>query len=279
MQKTAVCRSRRHLATIVAPALYFVIATLLGSELAVWAEAPQTPTTRYQGPFRKKINFISTHERRTPNPVGWDAYDGSVYTQERGYGWVSQLSGFYASDSGQDAPIRLPSGAMTSPRALERLELGNWQGTHRENHPLVFRLDLPNGWYRVVCASVGHGGLPLVDQRSFKCRAHDVIFAGPQYGAPLKARGVDLIEGANVVEVTDGQLRIVVGDPAYSGWTWSYKGPWHRGWDKWWGKWGEQRYAETWYQKLTRVIDPGFHHLRLNSLEIEGVTAPAKKKL
>ena len=119
--------------------------------------------------------------------------------------------------------------------------------------------------------------LPVVDQRSFKCRAHDAVFAGPHYGAPLKVGGSDLIEGSNIVEVTDGHLRIVVGDPAYGGWTWSYKGPWYRGWGQWWGKWGDHRYAETWRQKLTRVVDPGFHSLRLNSLEIERITAPVKQ--
>jgi hypothetical protein len=45
------------------------------------------------------------------------------------------------------------------------------------------------------------------------------------------------------------------------------------------GKRGTQRYAESWSQKLTRVVDPGFHHLRLNSLEIERVPAPAKRPL
>ena len=166
---------------------------------------------------------------------------------------------------------------MTSARALGRLELANWQGTHRENHPLVFRIDLPSGWYRVTCASAGFRALPVVDQRSFKCRARDAVFAGPNYGAPLKVGGSDLIEGSNIVEVTDGHLRIVVGDPAYGGWTWYYKGPWYRGWGQWWGKWGDHRYAETWGQKLTRVVDPGFHSLRLNSLEIERITAPVKQ--
>ena len=165
---------------------------------------------------------------------------------------------------------------MTTPRALGRLELATWQGAHQENQPLVFRLDLPNGWYRVRCASVAHGALPVIDQRNFSCRAQDAVFAGSQYGPPLQVRGTDLVEGSNVVEVIDGHLRIVVGDPAYGGWTWSYKGAWHRGWDTWWGKWGDHRYAETWYQKLTRVIDPGFHHLRLNSVEIERLPAPAK---
>jgi len=252
--------------------------TVLGFHLHVLTATTQTATTLELEPLRKKIDFVATSARkRTPNPAGWEAYDGSVYTKERGYGWISQLTGFHAADGGPDVTIHLAGEVATSPRKLGRLELANWQGTHRENQPLVFRIDLPNGWYRVVCASVGFGVLPVVDQRSFKCRAHDSIFAGPQYGVPLKARGVDLVEGSNIVEVTDGHLRIVVGDPAYGGWTWSYKGPWYRGWDKWWGKWGDYRYAETWYQKLTRVVDPGFHSLRLNSLEIERVSRPAKK--
>jgi hypothetical protein len=32
----------------------------------------------------------------------------------------------------------------TSPRKLGRLELCDWQGTHQENEPLVFRIDMPN---------------------------------------------------------------------------------------------------------------------------------------
>ena len=51
---------------------------------------------------------------------------------------------------------------MTTPRALGRLELATWQGTHQENQPLVFRIDLPNGWYRVRCASVAHVICPLL---------------------------------------------------------------------------------------------------------------------
>jgi hypothetical protein len=276
-KKTAVIHFWKHLARITL-AVYLVIATLLGFHWYVLAETPQTFTIREHGPHRKKINFVSTRGKKfTPNPAGWEPYDGSVYTQERGYGWLTKLSGFFAADGGQDETIHLPGGVVTSPGRLGRLELASWQGTHRENAPLVFRIDLPNGWYRVACASVAQGVLPVVDQRSFKCRAHDSVFAGPLYGAPLKAQGVDLIEGSNIVEVTDGQLRVVVGDPAYGGWTWSYKGAWHRGWDKWWGKWGDHRYAESWYQKLTRVIDPGFHSLRLNSLEIERVKAPPRQ--
>jgi hypothetical protein len=162
---------------------------------------------------------------------------------------------------------------------MDRLELANWQGTHQESRPLVFRVDLPDGWYRVTCTSVDpvNGPLPLVDQRSIKCRAHDVVFAGPSYGAPLKIEGNRLVEGSAIVEVTEGHLRIVVGEPAYGGWTWSYLGPWYRGWSAWFGKLNLQRYAETWYQKLTRTVDPGYHNLRLNSLEIDRLAAPAQQ--
>lgn len=224
--------------------------------------------------LRRRINFIAITENRTPSPAGWEAYDGSPYTRERGYGWAQGLTDFLASDAGPDGSILLPEGAVTSPRKLGRLELAAWQAT---DNPAVFRIDLPNGWYRVRCASVAHSILPVVDERTFKCRAHDSVFAGPQYGSPLKVRGRDLVEGSNNVEVTDGQLRVVVGDPAYGGWTWSYKGPWYRGWSTWWAEWGAHRYAKNWYQKLTRVIDPAFHMLRLNSLEIERVAAPAKQ--
>lgn len=169
----------------------------------------------------------------------------------------------------------LPHGVKTSPRLLGRPELAHWQGTHRENRPLVFRVDLPNGWYRVACSSVDPGKpLPLVDQRSFKCRAHDTVFAGPEHGRPLATAGATLVEGERVVEVTDDHLRIVVGDPAYAGWEWRYPGPWYEGWGEWWGRWGGQRYAERWLDKLTRRVDPGFHSLRLNSLHIYSVPAP-----
>jgi hypothetical protein len=266
------------IAGILARVFCFALAALLDARLPAVAEAPQGSTFRDQEPFQRKINFISTlGKRRTPNPPGWEAYGGSVYKQKRGYGWVTPLTGLYAADGGQDAAIRLSAGVLTSPLRLGRLELANWQGAHRENHPLVFRIDLPSGWYRVTCASAGFLVLPVVDQRSFKCRAHDAVFAGPPSGVPLKVGGEDLVEGSAIVEVTDGHLRVVVGDPAYGGWTWSYQGPWYGGWWKWWGRWGEQRYAETWRQKFTRVIDPGFHHLRLNSLEIERVPAPVQQ--
>ncbi len=267
--------SRRQYKRSLAPV---VIAILLCSQSRVLASPSEPSGIDERGPFQKKINFIAVNDRkRTPTPAGWEAYDGSVYTKERGYGWVSKLSGLYAGDGGENAVIQLPGGVITSPRKVGRLELANWQGMHRENQPLVFRIDLPDGWYRVHCASVAHGDLPVIDQRNFNCRAQDSVFAGSQFGPPLKIRGRDVVEGSNIVEVTDGSLRIIVGDPAYGGWTWSHKGAWHRGWSTWWGEWGDHRYAETWHQKLTRVIDPGFHHLRLNSLEIERVPAPAKR--
>jgi len=84
-----------------------------------------------------------------------------------------------------------------------------------------------------------------------------------------------LVEGCGIVEVTEGHLRIVVGDPAYGGWTWRSQGSWYTGWWRWWGF--EHQYAESWFQKLRRVVDPGFHSLRLNSLEVEQVGAPAEQ--
>jgi hypothetical protein len=234
-------------------------------------------TISYELPlFHKKINFVATSNRRTANPAGWEEYDGSIYHAERGYGWLTGFFG-HGGDRGPKATITLEDGTSTSLEDLGRLELANWQGTHQENQLLVFRIDLPNGWYRISCTSVqaGSRGLPLVDQRSFKCRAHDVVFAGANYGAPLVVGGDRLIEGCGVVEVTDGHLRIVVGDPAYGGWTWRHRGPWYQGWRRWWGF--EQQYAHSWYQKLRRVVDPGFHHLRLNSLVIEQIGAPAER--
>jgi hypothetical protein len=240
------------------------------------AEIPSAPTPEASPSILRKINFVFKARRRTPNPPGWEEYDGALYTKERGYGWLTDVSrdGW---DGGGTGEMILPDGTKASPIALGRLELANWQGTHQENLPLVFRLDLPNGWYRITCTSVDpdNAPLPLVDQRSVKFRAHDVVFAGPNYGAPLKVEGNRLIEGSSVVEVTDGHLRIVVGDPAYGGWTWSYAGPWFQGWRSWFGKWGNQRYATNWYQKLTRTVDPGFHSLRLNSLVVERASAPS----
>jgi hypothetical protein len=229
-------------------------------------------------PLHKRINLISAAQPRTPNPPGWEPYDGSVYTEVRGYGWLSDRP-IGSWDRGERGTIVLFDGTRTSPRTMNRRELANWQGAHQENRLLVFRIDLPDGWYRVTCTSVDpiKGPLPLVDQRSIKCRAHDVVFAGPTNGAPLKIEGNRLVEGSAIVEVTEGHLRVVVGDPAYGGWTWSYQGPWYRGWHAWFGKLNHQRYAEIWYQKLTRTVDPGYHNLRLNSLEIERLVTPAQQ--
>lgn len=221
-----------------------------------------------------KINFVFRDKRQTPNPKGWEEYDGSRYTAERGYGWLTDISRA-ARDRGPSATIKLSDGTESSPQDLGRLELANWQGTHQENRPLVFRIDLPDGWYRVTCVSVDPGvHLPLVDQRSFKCRAHDVVFAGANYGQPLVIGGNQLVEDTGVVEVTEGHLRIVVGEPAYRGWTWTHHGPWYGGWGRWWGH--DHRYAHSWYQKLTRTVDPGFHNLRLNSLTVERIAASAE---
>jgi len=224
---------------------------------------------------RLRIDLVDPRRRRTAPAPGWLAYDGAPYRPDTGYGWIDGLPPDSGADRGEDATIVLPNGVQTSPRQLARPELAHWQGTHRENHPLVFRVDLPDGWYRVTCTSVDPGTpLPLVDQRSFKCRARDVVFAGAKYGAPLLAGGMTLVEGGDIVEVTGGHLRVVIGDPAYAGWTWRHAGAWHEGWPNWFGRKDWQRYAESWYQKVTRTVDPGFHSLRLNSLAIEPVPAP-----
>lgn len=182
-------------------------------------------------PLQRKINFTALRKQQTPTPPGWEPYDGSVYTPERGYGWLADLRQ-HGWDGGGTGRMILPDGTRASPLALGRLELANWQGTHQENRPQVFRIDLPDGWYRVTCTSVDpdNAPLPLVDERSIKFRAHDVVFAGPRYGAPLAVEGNRLIEGSDVVEVTEGHLRIVVGDVAYGGWVWAYPGPFFQGW-------------------------------------------------
>jgi hypothetical protein len=238
-------------------------------------------------PYVRKINLIyrptkdehlkTPLNQQTPTPQGWEPYDGSIYSPERGYGWLTNLRG-YGRDRGTLGIIILADGTRTSPEKLSRPELANFQGRHGENRPLVFRIDLPDGWYRVSCASVDpshHERKPLVDRRSFKCRAHDAVFAGANYGAPTVVGGRRLVEGSGTVEVTDGHLRIVVGDPAYPGWTWSHAGHWFsdlRHWRK-----VESVYAYGWWQRLTRTVDPGFHNLSLNSLKVEGVPAPSRR--
>jgi hypothetical protein len=229
-------------------------------------------------PVRIDLLAPPQQRHRTPAAPGWLAYHGERYRPDRGYGWIEDLPPNAGGDRGENAVIVMPDGTKTSARLLGRPELAHWQGTHRENQPLVFRVDLPNGWYRVRCTSVDPGTpLPLVNQRSFKCRAHDTVFAGPRYGRPLITDGPTLIEGEGLVEVTDRHLRVVVGDPAYGGWTWRHPGAWYEGWSEWLGRRGTQRYAEHWFQKLTRTVDPGFHSLRLNSLEIESVPPPAAR--
>jgi hypothetical protein len=143
-----------------------------------------------------------------------------VYTGERGKGWWLQFTGWHASDGGPDVPIGLPRGVMTPACALGRLELATWQGTRRENHPLDFRIDITSSWYRVACGSAGSCASLVVDQQNLKGRAHDSVFASLNYGAPFEVGGPDLIEGSNIVEVTDGHLRMVVGDLPHGGWTW-----------------------------------------------------------
>jgi hypothetical protein len=237
--------------------------------------------------YVKKINMVyrplkdehrkTVLNQQTPTPQSWEAYDGSVYTPERGYGWLTNLRGS-GRDRGTRGILVLTDGTRTSPEKAGRPELANFHGRHEENRPLVFRVDLPDGWYRVSCASVDPSsskGKPLVDQRSFKCRAHDRVFAGANHGPPTVAGGRQLVEGSEIVEVTDGHLRIVVGDPAYPGWIWSHAGSWFADLNRWWRL--EYGYANGWYQRITRTVDPGFHTLSLNSLEVEGVSAPVQQ--
>jgi hypothetical protein len=106
--------------------------------------------------FHKKINFVFTGKRRTANPAGWEEYDGSIHDAERGYGWLADLSR-HGRDRGAKAAITLSDGTRTSPEDIGRLELADWQGPHQENQPIVFRIDLPNGWYRISCTSVQAG--------------------------------------------------------------------------------------------------------------------------
>ncbi len=261
-------------------ALLLAGSVLAGAAFQARPEGPPALRSGAAGPRAPaplKIDFVYRKRPRTPSPPGWLAYDGRPYDRSRGFGWLEPLPPDAGADRGQEATIVLENGVRTTPRLLGRPELASWQGTHRENRPLVFRVDLPDGWYRVTCSSVDPGTpLPLVDQRSFKCRAHDAVFAGPRYGAPLAVGGMTLVEGSAVVEVTGGQLRVVVGDPAYPGWTWRWEGAWHRGWDDWFGRPGLHRYAERWPDKLTRTVDPGFHSLRLNALRIEPVPPPPR---
>jgi len=131
---------------------------------------------RRSEPLHQRINLVFKSKRRTPNPEGWEEYHGSIYNGERGYGWLIELSKS-GRDRGKRSIIVLADGTKTSPQGLGRLDLANWQGTHQENRPIVFRMNLPDGWYRVTCTSVDPGTcpLPLVDQRTFKCRAHGVM--------------------------------------------------------------------------------------------------------
>jgi hypothetical protein len=240
-----------------------------------------------QVPYTRKIDLVyrplqdeqqkTSFNQKTPTPEGWEPYDGSIYTPERGYGWLTNLWGV-GRDRGVQGIVILPDGTKTSPEKLKRPELANFEGWHGENRPLVFRIDLQDGWYRVSCASVDPDRTlrkPLVDLRAFKCRAHDVVFAGANYGWPMVVGGRQLVEGSGIVEVTDGHLRIVVGDPAYAGWTWHHPGPWYTGLKHWWNV--EYNYSADWYQTLTRTVDPGFHALSLNSLEVERVPTPATR--
>ena len=238
-------------------------------------QSPSAKAGQDRHSVSKRINFVSKREERTANPPGWEAYDGTPYTKSRGYGWLEDLSQG-AWDGGGARRITLPDGSGTSPQGLGRLELASGHMTHDGNRPVVFRIDLPDGWYRVACSSVFPSDipLPLVDERTIKLRAHDVVFVGPKYGVPFRIEGNRLVDGSEIVEVTGGHLRIVMGDPAYGGWIWSYRGPLWAGWRSWWRH--PSVFAKSWYQKITRTVDPGFHGVRINSLELERVDPPSK---
>ena len=245
--------------------LLFLALTAISARALITPESiVQASDTTEPGRLIRRINFVLSDRPLTENPDGWLEYDGSIYTPERGYGWLRDLAS-HGGDRGADAGISMPDGTRETPESLGRLVLANWQGAHQENLPIVFRIDLPNGWYHVGCTSVdpGTSPLPLVDQRSFKCRSHDAILAGPRYGKPLVVSGDELIEGSGAVEVVHGQLRVVIGDPAYAGWTWSHPGPWYRGWGRCWGH--DEQYAANLIQRPSRYVYPVFCHLRPNA--------------
>jgi hypothetical protein len=250
-------------------------------------EKPVAHSSSGKDQYSRKINLVyrplddehltTLHNQRTRTPAGWEQYDGSAYTAERGYGWLTELRGS-GRDRGMSGTVFLPGGEEVSLEKLSRPELASFHHTHLKNDLLVFRIDIPDGWYRVSCASVdAYYSLPLVDQRSIKCRAHDVVFAGADVGAPIVVGGKDLVEGSKIVEVTDGHLRVIVGDPAYSGWTYAFSGPWYRDLKYWWRF--EYNYANSLYQWFTRTVDPGFHSWKLNYIAFRQVAAPASRPL
>jgi hypothetical protein len=129
--------------------------TLFGSAIAdTENKKPLARTSASRSRYVKKIDLVyrplqdehrkTALNQHTPTPQGWDSYDGSVYTPERGYGWLTNLRG-----KGRDRGIRgivvLTDGTRTSPEKLRRPELANFQGRHGENRPMVFRMDLPDG--------------------------------------------------------------------------------------------------------------------------------------
>src|ERR1043165_1438716 len=98
------------------------VTALLGVELRASADSLQAHRIGRNGIIRKQINFVSRTQNRTPNPAGWEAYDGAPYTADRGYGWTQKGTDFLAVDGGPDGLINPSRGAGTSVRALGRLE-------------------------------------------------------------------------------------------------------------------------------------------------------------
>jgi hypothetical protein len=90
------------------------------------------------GSIVKRINFIyrplrdehrkTALNQQTPTPKGWEAYDGSAYTPERGYRWLTNLRGV-GRDRGVQGIVVLADGTKTSPEKLNRPELANFAKT------------------------------------------------------------------------------------------------------------------------------------------------------
>jgi hypothetical protein len=62
--------------------------------------------------LHKKINFVFPDKRISPNPDGWEAYEGAVYSVERGYGWLPEVPR-EGGDGGARGSITLADGTTT----------------------------------------------------------------------------------------------------------------------------------------------------------------------
>src|SRR5262249_49178412 len=84
----------------------FAFAVLINFHPSILAKIVKTAAVRGAEPV-KKINFVSTSgSKRTPNSPGWEPYDGSPYTRDRGYGWLD-VTDLLTSDGGPDGSINL----------------------------------------------------------------------------------------------------------------------------------------------------------------------------